>query len=182
MMGHNTLKTARLIAQKRRTAKVRKGKMDLFTFTYENKIDRKGRVSVPAQYRSIFVRHNESPVFAQSLTGRYLEGMRPERLEQMSEAMDRMDTLSDEFATLTMMISNTTALQPDGEGRIILPEQFLSYANLTDAVLFAGIGRSFQMWNPQDYAKHKQKHLNKIEKGEIPPLLLNPSKPAGGTR
>ena len=46
MMGHNTLKTARLIAQKRRIAKVRKGKMDLFTFTYENKIDRKGRVSV----------------------------------------------------------------------------------------------------------------------------------------
>ena len=108
--------------------------------------------------------------------------MRPERLEQMSEAMDRMDTLSDEFATLTMMISNTTALQPDGEGRIILPEQFLSYANLTDAVLFAGIGRSFQMWNPQDYTKHKQKHLNKIEKGEIPPLLLNPSKPAGDKR
>jgi MraZ protein len=39
-------------------------------------------------------------------------------------------------------------VEADKEGRIVLPGDLVAYAGLTDAVVFMGLGRIFQIWEP----------------------------------
>ena len=54
--------------------------MELFTSTFENKVDRKGRVSVPAKYRAILDARGEPIILTRSLTLPCLEGMSLDRM------------------------------------------------------------------------------------------------------
>ena len=75
--------------------------MDLFLSTYENRIDGKGRISVPASFRAVLER-NRSPLFIyKSLTHSCLEGCGPERIGQIVDAIDKMDSLSEDAEILT---------------------------------------------------------------------------------
>ena len=62
-----------------------------------------------------------------------------------------MDSLSAEVATLQTMLSSAQEMKVDGEGRIMLSADFIAFAELGDMALYAGIGRSFQIWLPERY-------------------------------
>ena len=103
--------------------------MDLFLSTFENKLDRKGRLSVPASFRAVLER-NKSPLFLyKSLTHSCLEGCGPERINQIVDAIDDMDALSEEAHTLQTMLSSAQEMRMDNEGRVMLSEDFIHYAS-----------------------------------------------------
>ena len=39
-------------------------------------------------------------------------------------------------------------MDPDREGRIVLPEALVRHAGLSDSAVFMGLGRTFQVWEP----------------------------------
>ena len=121
--------------------------MDLFLSTFENRIDRKGRLSVPAPFRAVLERRRDPLYLFKSLTEPCLEGCGPERIGQIVDAIDSMDSLSEEVATLQTMLSSAQEMKLDGEGRIMLSADFIGFAELDDMALYAGIGRSFQISN-----------------------------------
>jgi MraZ protein len=145
----------------------------MFLSTYVNKVDRKGRVSVPATFRT-------------ALEGQRLHGIvvfpspRQSALEAnssayMDELLDRLDTLdkfSDEHDNLQMLFSLSRELPFDPEGRVILPPDLAQFAAITDSVAFVGVGRNFQLWEPgrfTDYAALVRERAR--EQGtRIPPL------------
>ena len=129
----------------------------MFLSSFENKIDKKGRVSVPATFRS----HLNSlgyngfisyPSFNYSA----LEACSQDRIEKLSNAIDSLNPFEekrDYFAT--SILSDSENLQFDTEGRISLPKRLLNHAKITQDVLFVGLGKTFQIWDPKIFEKFK---------------------------
>ena len=109
--------------------------MDLFLSTFEHRIDKKGRLSVPAPFRSVLERRRDPLYLFKSLTEPCLEGCGPERIGQIVDAIDSMDSLSAEVATLQTMLSSAQEMKLDSEGRIMLNADFMAFAELNDAAL-----------------------------------------------
>ena len=46
-------------------------------------------------------------------------------------------------------------LQFDTEGRVIIPEKLLLHAKIRNNILFVGLGKTFQIWEPKNFQKFK---------------------------
>lgn len=147
--------------------------MDLFLSTFEHRIDKKGRLSVPAPFRSVLERRREPLYLFKSLTEACLEGCGPERIGQIVDAIDTMDSLSAEVATLQTMLSSAQEMRLDSEGRIMLNADFIAFAKLDESALYAGIGRSFQIWPPSQYRSREADARARAKTNGLPSLRLN---------
>ena len=129
----------------------------MFLSSFENKIDKKGRVSVPATFRS----HLNSlgyngfisyPSFNHSA----LEACSQDRIEKLSNTIDSLNPFEekrDYFAT--SILSESVNLQFDTEGRVSLTDRLLSHAKIKKNILFVGLGKTFQIWEPKLFEKFK---------------------------
>ncbi|NCF49328.1 MAG: division/cell wall cluster transcriptional repressor MraZ [Bacteroidetes bacterium] len=151
--------------------------MDLFLSTFENRIDKKGRLSVPAPFRAVLERRRDPLYLFKSLTEPCLEGCGPERIGQIVDAIDTMDSLSAEVATLQTMLSSAQEMKLDGEGRIMLSTDFMVFAELDDLALYSGIGRSFQIWLPARYRNREAEARSRAKTDGMPSLRLGGRRP-----
>jgi len=126
--------------------------MKSFIGTFVNKIDAKGRISVPAPFRAVLQAKNLGGVACYpALTGPCIEGCGLDRIEAMVETLpDQPIPGLDEDAIAHLIFASARELPFDGGGRIVLPAEFLKKAALTDQGAFVGKGRTFQIWNPSD--------------------------------
>ena len=157
-------------------------RVDLFLSTFENRIDKKGRLSVPAPFRAVLELRRDPLYLFKSLTEPCLEGCGPERIGQIVDAIDSMDSLSAEVATLQTMLSSAQEMKLDGEGRMMLSGDFIDFAELDDMALFAGIGRSFQIWLPAQYRERETAARSRARTDGLPSLRLGGAhRPPGDT-
>ena len=129
----------------------------MFLSSFVNKIDKKGRVSVPATFRS----HLNSlgyngfisyPSFNHSA----LEACSQDRIEKLSNTIDSLNPFEekrDYFAT--SILSESENLQFDTEGRVSISQKLLKHAKIKNNVLFVGLGKTFQIWEPNNFEKFK---------------------------
>lgn len=127
--------------------------MTVFLSSYLNGVDKKGRVSVPAPFRNEMAAHPRQMVVVYTAPeGGYLYGWAYENFVQLAANIQRMPPLSPVRQRLARAI--LAAARPlgfDGEGRIMLPDDLMAKAGLTDKALFAGQGEYFTIWNPERY-------------------------------
>ena len=129
----------------------------MFLSTYENKLDKKGRVSVPASYRSYLsnLGYNGIVCFP-SFNNQCIEAWPQDRIEKISNAIDTLNPFEekkDYFAT--SILSESINLQFDNEGRIILTSKLLKHSRIKKNVLFVGQGKTFQIWEPTSFEKFR---------------------------
>jgi MraZ protein len=131
-------------------------KVELFLSTFVNKVDRKGRVSVPATFRAA-VADQSFPgiVVFPSFKYEALDASGIKRMEEMTARQNTLDEFSDEHENIGMLFAMSQALPFDTEGRIVLPENLSQYAHITESAAFVGLGRSFQIWEPNRFADHQ---------------------------
>ena len=148
--------------------------MGLFLSCYENRLDTKGRISVPAAFRSSLNNENFSGVVLyRSFTHNCIEGVSMSRMEKIANATDQMEMFDGELDDLSALVfADARPLLFDVTGRIIIPADLLNHANIKDSALFVGRGNSFQIWNPEDFAKTQQNSLTKLQKNR-PSLKIN---------
>ena len=129
----------------------------MFLSTYENKIDKKGRVSVPASFRSYLSNLGYNGVICYpSFNNLCIEAWPQDRIEKISNAIDALnpfDEKKDFFAT--SILSESINLQFDSEGRISLTTKLLKHAKIKNSMLFVGQGKTFQIWEPAIFEKFK---------------------------
>lgn len=145
--------------------------MALFLSTYVNKIDKKGRVSVPALFRSALANQNFNGIVAYpSFLYECIEACGMDRIEKLSESIDDLDPFSEERdAFATSILGGSIQLSFDGDGRVLLPEQLITVAKLEDKATFVGKGKTFEIWNPgifEAYAQNARK-LAKEKRGAL---------------
>ena len=129
----------------------------MFLSTYENRIDKKGRVSVPASFRSYLSNLGYNGVICYpSFNNLCIEAWPQDRIEKISNAIDALnpfDEKKDFFAT--SILSESINLQFDSEGRISLTIKLLKHAKIKNSMLFVGQGKTFQIWEPAIFEKFK---------------------------
>ena len=130
--------------------------VELFLSTFVNKVDRKGRVSVPATFRAA-VADQSFPgiVVFPSFKYEALDASGIKRMEEMRARMNTLDEFSDEHENLGMLFADAQALPFDTEGRIVLPDNLAQHARITESAAFVGLGNSFQIWEPSLFAEHQ---------------------------
>ena len=129
----------------------------MFLSSYENKIDKKGRVSVPATFRSHLnsVGYNGFISYP-SFNYAALEACSQDRLEKLSNTIDSLNPFEEKrdfFAT--SILSESENMQFDTEGRVSLSDKLLNHAKIKNNILFVGLGKTFQIWEPTNFEKFK---------------------------
>ena len=129
----------------------------MFLSTYENKLDRKGRVSVPASYRSYLSSLGYNGVICYpSFNNQSLEACAQDRIEKISNTIDALNPFEEKrdiFAT--SVLAESVNLQFDTEGRISIPHKLLKHTKIKSSILFVGQGKTFQIWEPNAYEKFR---------------------------
>jgi MraZ protein len=129
----------------------------LFLSTFINKVDRKGRVSVPASFRSALTGQNFNGIITfRSFKLPALEASGIDRMEELSERIDALPEFSEERDALSSVLADAQPLAFDGEGRIVLPEFLCQHTGIGETAAFVGLGRTFQIWEPQRFEAHQQ--------------------------
>ena len=123
-----------------------------------NKIDSKGRISIPAPFRSVLEFQGYPGVYLfPSFTSKAVDGGGQDLIDQISSSVEKMQLFAEETDALsTALFADTYSLSYDQDGRISLPEILIEHANLSEKVIFVGQGRKFQMWNPDDFNEFKR--------------------------
>ena len=139
--------------------------MALFLSTHTNKVDAKGRVSVPAAFRAALVGQDfPGIVVLPSNKFAALEGFDMSMIQEISARLDKFDLFSDTQDDLAAAIfANATPLTFDDTGRILLPKELLAHANITDSAVFVGLGNKFQIWEPNAFAQRKVDAMKQVQ-------------------
>ena len=129
----------------------------MFLSSFENKLDKKGRVSVPSTFRSHLnsMGYNGFITYP-SFNHSALEACSQDRIEKLSKTIDSLnpfDEKRDYFAT--SILSESVNVQFDTEGRISLSDKLLNHAKIKNRILFVGLGYTFQIWEPMLFEKFK---------------------------
>jgi len=129
----------------------------MFLSSYENKLDKKGRVSVPASFRSHLSSLGYSGFVAYpSFNHAALEACSQDRIEKLSNTIDSLNPFEEKrdfFAT--SVLSESISLQFDSEGRVLISEKLLNHSKIKKNILFVGLGKTFQIWEPKSFEKFK---------------------------
>jgi len=130
--------------------------MALFLSTYVNKVDRKGRVSVPANFRAALQGQAFHGIVAfRSFREPAVVGCAMDYMERLAANMaENTDLFSDDRDDLSATIfADSHQLALDGDGRIMLPQILADHAAITDRASFVGRGEIFEIWQPEAFAE-----------------------------
>lgn len=129
-----------------------RGVMVQFFGNHENRLDAKGRVSVPAAFRAALKTDVEiiSLVLRPSHIPGCIEAWPRAAYTMWQAKIDEFDRFDPQRQALeTLIYSEAWMLETDKEGRIMIPAPLVEHASLADTVNFLGRGDHFHIWEPQ---------------------------------
>ena len=138
-----------------------------FRGTFDQKVDGKGRVSIPAPFRRVL--EAGDPDWTEGLNPnlvivfgdhrrKYLEVYTIEAIDEVDELIATMDRASIEREMLeTLFNAQTHPTNVDETGRLVLPQKLRQKIGLENEAFFISKGDTFQIWNPETYAEVEQK-------------------------
>ena len=151
--------------------------MDLFISKYFNKIDKKGRVSLPSSFRSALPKTNKNEIILyKSLKTPSIEGCGTGRLEEIAKRINNLDFFSDDHDDFSASIfSEIISINLDKEGRFLIPDELKNYANIKTEAAFFGQGHYFQIWESNNGLKNTQKSRARLlkEKKSLRMILVD---------
>ncbi len=146
--------------------------MTSFLSTFVNKIDSKGRVSVPAPFRASLASESFQGVIAYpSLADPAIDGFGRSMLEELNRR--RLDKTMDDGdfekallgggdSVVDTIMALAHELPFDGQGRVILPLALIAAAELDGQAAFVGRGNRFQIWNPEKFDAHQKDAVTRL--------------------
>jgi len=122
--------------------------------THQTRFDAKGRMSVPAPFRAALRAGSADGVAALVLRPSHqhpcIEAWPGPSFEALASGFDRLDVFSaDQDDLTTALYADAWPVEPDKEGRITVPDSLVQHASLTESAVFMGLGRLFQIWEPE---------------------------------
>jgi MraZ protein len=161
--------------------------MTHFLGTHQNRLDAKGRVSVPAAFRAAMRASQGGAAAAQPAEAEAALVLRPSHkhpcieawpaavFQELATPLDRLDLFSEAHDDLAAALyADAFPVETDREGRIVLPEALAQHAGLADRVVFMGLGRIFQIWEP---AAAERRRAEARERARIGALTLPAAAP-----
>jgi MraZ protein len=128
-----------------------------FVSRFTNRIDRKGRVSVPAAFRQVLARDGFEGLYCYpSLDMQAVDAGGAGLLAQIERHLARFEPFTEAHDYLsTAFYGLSERLSMDPEGRIALSPSILDATGIGEEVTFVGQGYKFQIWEPARYREHE---------------------------
>ena len=153
--------------------------MHLFLSQYKNKIDKKGRVSLPSAFRNILPSKSKNEIILfKSLKFKAIDGCSYERINKIAERIETLDIFSDDQDDFsTSIFSEVTPTSLDKEGRFLIPDILKDYSNIKDQVTFIGQGHYFQIWEPNAVLVRQKNSRQRLinQKKTLASIIVNKS-------
>ncbi|WP_068314869.1 division/cell wall cluster transcriptional repressor MraZ [Polycladidibacter hongkongensis] len=129
-----------------------------FVSHFTNRVDAKGRVSVPASFRAVLASDGYDGLYcfpspfqaAVDAGGHGLVSEIELRLSAFAPLSAEHDALS------TALYGASETLKIDRDGRIQLSDMVRQHAGISDQVVFVGQGYKFQIWAPARFEVHRK--------------------------
>lgn len=143
--------------------------MSIFLSKYINKIDKKGRISIPAIYRSILAKEEINGIVVYpSFKNNCIEACSMARITELSELIEQLDPYSPERdAFETVILGESIHLHFDNEGRVTLPSHLIDMAQIQDNACIVGKGAVFEIWQPESFNTHLQNAKEMAHKSRL---------------
>ena len=150
---------------------------------FEGRIDKKGRVTVPAEFRALLnaqggQRLHVFPSPAGADDPPSIDVVSEERMQRMAEAIGKVNPYTPQGRALAAFMGQTVELTwSEPEGRITVPQWLLDHAGIADTLLFVGANDSFQIWQPKLRSDFDAK-VTPVWNQALQELDFNPTKAA----
>lgn len=150
--------------------------MQLFLGRHENKVDAKGRVSVPAPFRAALAKEEyDGVVLFKAPAAPAIEAISMERMKLYVESVDHLDMFTPKQNKLAAKIFERSEMPKfDSHGRILLPGWMMEFSKITNRALFVGRGNGFRIWEPSAYAEEEAKLQDDEDLEELSFRLIKP--------
>lgn len=125
--------------------------MRSFLSTYQNKMDAKRRVSVPAAFRQVLKDLGSDGLVCYphpDKTRPAIEICSSQRFQRLADTIESLPPFSPRRKKLGVFLRRAQHLSLDKEGRIMLPETMVASSGLTETCVFTGEGDVFHIWHP----------------------------------
>jgi MraZ protein len=129
---------------------------DRFVSNFTNRLDAKGRVSIPSGFRAVLAKDGYEGLYIHpALDLAALDAGGHALRRTIDDILSRFSPFSEEWESLSTALNGTSeVLKVDPEGRITLSETLKDHAGITDQVTFVGHGHKFQIWDPSRFQAH----------------------------
>ncbi|TDW31799.1 MraZ protein [Rhizobium azibense] len=127
--------------------------MSRFLSSATNRIDSKGRVSVPAAFRSVLAQRNVQELYCfQDFVFPAISVGGPDLLERFERQIAAEDPFSPDANEMSLLIhGGGVFMKLDAEGRLMVTDFIRDFTGISDEVAFVGRADHFQIWQPQAF-------------------------------
>ena len=138
--------------------------MERFVSNFTNRLDAKGRVSIPAPFRTVLARDGFEGLYVHpSLDAEALDCGGNLLLQEIDGLLGTLSPYSEERDMFsTALLGTSEVLKVDPEGRVILTESLKAYGGISSEVTFVGQGHKFQLWEPGRFRAHLEEARNRV--------------------
>jgi MraZ protein len=138
--------------------------MDEFVSTFTNRLDAKGRVSIPASFRLVLARDGFEGLYCcPTLDRKAVDAGGNSLRDTIRGSLAQFEPFSEEYEQLsTTLIGESEILKIDQDGRTVLSQSIMEHAGVTDRVTFVGQGFKFQIWEPDRFAEYREEAKERV--------------------
>ena len=145
--------------------------MDRFVSNTTLRLDSKGRVSIPATFRSVLRRDGFDGLYCYPALDRpAIDAGGNALMAEIEALIGRFTPFSEEREQFALALYGTSeTLKIDGEGRVQLSDSLKHHAGIADHVAFVGLGHKFQIWEPGRFQHELAEATQKVRalKGQL---------------
>ena len=134
--------------------------MALLIGRYDYALDLKNRLAVPPKYRETLAQEKGRSFYLTSGMEGCLYLFLPSQWEKLLADDLKMFSLPDkeaERAFKRKFFSEAVEVEPDAQGRILVPQYLKEHAGLKDAVLVQGAGNRAEVWDVKRWNGYEKK-------------------------
>ncbi len=144
----------------------------MFLGGYANSMDEKGRVNIPADYRDVL--RNQHGDCRLIITRDLLDDcLRAYPVARWRDWLAKLEKLPASNRTARRIyrrvVSSAVVLEPDKQGRVLIPASLRQAAQLRKAVHFAGANQTFEIWD----SKLWQQETELVDAEDFDPAMLD---------
>jgi MraZ protein len=138
--------------------------MDDFASRFDNKIDAKGRVSIPAPFRTVLAKEGAEQLYCfPHLDQCAVEAGGKRLVDKIKGILAKYPPESPEREDLEQVyFGEAEWIKIDSDGRAILSPRLRNFAGIGDQVVFVGLGDKFQIWEPAKYETFRKQARERV--------------------
>ena len=149
----------------------------MFRGSFNCKSASKGRVKLPSAYRSHFedIQQNFVVTNSQYQNQKCLDAYLLQDWEKLEQKISNLPGLNIEVqAFQRFYMASGQLVEPDGQGRILIPHSLRNFSNIEGQAVLIGMGKKFEIWSEevwnglhQGMAENFEHILNSVSQFEV---------------